>query len=111
MPAAGALVFGETKEAFPFEVGYDKKGLPVGVAVYDVDTQPGEKPIATVTAKMGKTTGGVSFAFTSKKGDKAKYAVDLVWQGEGRGFKGQVIRTTKTTSGWSEVRVEEAPME
>ena len=52
---------------------------------------------AIVTAKMGKTTGAfvvVSGALTSKKGDKAKYAVELVWRGD-KLFAGHVTRTWK----------------
>ena len=56
--------------------------------------QEGEKPLATVTAKVGKTTGAISVSFTSKKGDKAKYAVELVWRGT-QLFAGHVTRTWK----------------
>ena len=96
-PGDGTLDFtwedGET-ESFAFALTLDARGKPKDVAIYDTDPQEGELSIATVAAKMGKTTGAVSFSFTSKKGDKAKYAVDLVWQGEGV-FKGQVTRTWK----------------
>ena len=56
--------------------------------------QPGEKPLATVTAKMGKTTGAITVSFASKKGDKAKYVVELVWRGD-KFFAGHVTRTWK----------------
>ena len=36
----------------------------------------------------------ISVSFTSKKGDKAKYAVELVWRGDEL-FAGQVTRTWK----------------
>ena len=100
-------------ESFAFEVTTDAKGNPAGVAIYDDDPQPGEKALATVTAKVGKTTGAISVSFTSKKGDKAKYAVELVWRGT-QLFAGHVTRTWKglvdgksanlTASGTAEVK-------
>ena len=102
-PETGAFTFGwgsdaglvgTPTESFAFEVTTDAKGNPAGVAIYDADPQPGEKPLATVTAKVGKTTGAISVSFTSKKGDKAKYAVELVWRGE-QLFAGHVTRTWK----------------
>ena len=89
-----AETVGAAAEAFTFEVTKDKNGKPAGVAIYDADPQEGEKPLATVTAKVGKTTGAISVSFTTKKGDKAKYAVELVWRGE-RLFAGHVTRTWK----------------
>ena len=103
VPETGAFTFGwgsdaETvgmeTESFAFEVTTDAKGSPAGVAIYDADPQPGEKPLATVTAKVGKATGAISVSFTSKKGDKAKYAVELVWRGD-KLFAGHVTRTWK----------------
>ena len=103
VPATGAFTFGwgsdagivgADAESFAFEVTTDAKGNPAGVAIYDADPQPGEKPLATVTAKVGKTTGAISVSFTSKKGDKAKYAVELVWRGDNL-FAGHVTRTWK----------------
>lgn len=99
VPATGAFTFnwgsdaevvGAPTESFAFEVTTDTKG----VAVYDADVVEGEKPLATVTAKVGKLTGAISVSFTSKKGDKAKYAVELVWRGEEL-FAGHVTRTWK----------------
>ena len=89
-----AETVGVETESFEFEVTTDAKGNPAGVAIYDADPQPGENPLATVTAKVGKTTGAISVSFTSKKGDKAKYAVELVWRGE-KFFAGHVTRTWK----------------
>ncbi|MDO5319222.1 MAG: carboxypeptidase regulatory-like domain-containing protein [bacterium] len=103
VPEAGAFTFGwdsdaevvgASTESFAFEVTTDKNGNPAGVAIYDADPQEGEKALATVTAKMGKTTGAISVSFTSKKGDKAKYEVELVWQGE-KLFAGHVTRIWK----------------
>ena len=103
VPATGAFTFNwgsdaevvdAKTESFAFEVTTDAKGNPAGVAIYDSNPQPGEKPLATVTAKVGKVTGAISVSFTSKKGDKAKYAVELVWRGEGV-FAGHVTRTWK----------------
>ena len=103
VPEAGTFTFGwgsdaeavgAPTESFAFEVTTDKNGNPAGVAIYDADPQEGEKALATVTAKMGKTTGAISVSFTSKKGDKAKYAVELVWRGE-KLFAGHVTRTWK----------------
>ncbi|MDO5318898.1 MAG: hypothetical protein Q4G65_09750 [bacterium] len=127
VPETGAFTFGwgsdaETvgmeTESFAFEVTTDAKGNPAGVAIYDADPQPGEKPLATVTAKVGKTTGAISVSFTSKKGDKAKYAVELVWRGT-QLFAGQVTRTWKglvggkstnmTASGTAEVTQRRQP--
>ncbi len=89
-----AEVVGASTESFAFEVTTDAKGNPAGVAIYDVDAVEGEKPLATVSAKVGKATGAISVSFTSKKGDKAKYAVELVWQGDNL-FAGHVTRTWK----------------
>ena len=89
-----AEVVGAPTESFTFEVTKDKNNKPAGVAIYDVDLQEDEKPLATVTAKVGKVTGAISVSFTTKKGDKAKYAVELVWRGE-RLFAGHVTRTWK----------------
>ena len=103
VPETGAFTFGwgsdagivgTPTESFEFEVTTDAKGNPAGVAIYDAYPQPGEKPLATVTAKVGKTTGAISVSFTSKKGDKAKYVVELVWRGE-QIFAGHVTRTWK----------------
>ena len=44
--------------------------------------------------KFDKATGAISVSFTSKKGDKAKYAVELVWRGD-KLFAGHVTRTWK----------------
>ena len=105
VPEAGAFTFGwgsdaETvgaaAESFTFAVTKDKNNKPAGVAIYDADPQPDEKPLATVTAKVGKMTGAISVSFTSKKGDKAKYAVELVWRGD-QLFAGHVTRTWKAT--------------
>ncbi|MBQ0033639.1 MAG: hypothetical protein KBT68_12705, partial [bacterium] len=105
VPATGAFTFGwgsgaelvgETTESFAFEVTFDKNKKPAGVAIYDAEPQPGEKPLATVTAKIGKKTGAISVSFTSKKGDKAKYAVELVWRGD-KLFAGHVTRTWKAS--------------
>ena len=58
---------------------------------------------------MGKKTGAISVSFASKKGDKAKYAVELLWRGE-KLFAGHVTRTWKdgkvsyTASGTAEVK-------
>ena len=87
-------VVGAAAETFAFKVTTDAKGNPAGVAIYDSNPQPGEKPLATVTAKVGKVTGAISVSFTSKKGDKAKYAAELVWRGENL-FAGHVTRTWK----------------
>ena len=89
-----AEVVGAPTESFTFEVTKDKNDKPAGVAIYDADRQPDEKPLATVTAKVGKTTGAISVSFTSKKDDKAKYAVELVWRDE-KLFAGHVTRTWK----------------
>ena len=103
MPATGAFTFnwgsdaevvGAPTESFAFEVATDKNGNPSGVAIYDAEPQEGEKPLATVTAKVGKLTGAISVSFTSKKDDKAKYAVELVWRGD-QLFAGHVTRTWK----------------
>lgn len=103
VPEAGTFTFGwgsdaETvgaaTESFTFAVTTDKNNKPTGVAIYDADPQSAEKPLTKVTAKVGKTTGAISVSFTSKKGDKAKYAVELVWQGVDL-FKGHVTRTWK----------------
>ena len=59
-----------------------------------VEIRVNGRPLATVTAKVGKTTGAISVSFTSKKGDKAKYAVELVWRGDNL-FAGHVTRTWK----------------
>ena len=105
VPEAGTFAFGwgsdaETvgaaAETFAFEVTKDKKDKPAGVAIYDAEPQEGEKPLATVTAKVGKATGAVSVSFTSKKGDKAKYAAELVWRGD-KLFAGHVTRTWKAS--------------
>ena len=75
----------------------------------EVQPQEGEKPLAKVTAKVGKATGAISVSFTSKKGDKAKYAVELVCRGA-KLFAGHVTRTWKggkiscTASGTAEVK-------
>ena len=107
VPNTGAFTFnwgsdaelvGETTESFEFEVTTDAKGNPAGVAIYDADAVEGEKPLATVSAKVGKLTGAISVSFTSKKGDKAKYAVELVWRGE-KLFAGHVTRTWKGVVG------------
>ena len=107
MPATGAFTFGwgsdaeivgVDTESFTFAVTLDKNKKPAGVAIYDADPQPGEKALATVTAKVGKTTGAISVSFTSKKGDKAKYAVELVWRGD-KLFAGHVTRTWKGVVG------------
>ena len=37
-----------------FAVMTDTKGDPNGIAIYDADAVEGEKPLATVTAKVGK---------------------------------------------------------
>ena len=87
-----AELVGETTESFAFEVTTDTQGNPKGVAIYDVDPQPDEKQLA----KVGKATGAISVSFTSKKGDKAKYAVELVWRGT-KLFAGHVTRTWKGT--------------
>ena len=97
-PRTPGQTVGVETESFEFEVTTDAKGNPAGVAIYDADPQPGEKPLATVTAKVGKTTGAISVSFTSKKGDKAKYAVELVWRGE-KLFVGHVTRTWKGVVG------------
>ena len=89
-----AEIVGAAEESFMFEQTLDAKGKPAGVAIYDADAVEGEKPLATVTAKVGKTTGAISVSFPSKKGDKAKYAVELVWRGE-KLFAGHVTRTWK----------------
>ena len=103
MPETGAFTFGwgsdaeivgAAEEKFTFVQTLDKNNKPAGVAIYDVDPQPDEKPLATVTAKVGKATGAISVSFTSKKGDKAKYAVELVWRGD-KLFAGHVTRTWK----------------
>ena len=91
-----AEIVGAAEESFMFEQTFDAKGKPAGVAIYDADAVEGEKPLATVTAKVGKATGAISFTFTSKKGDKAKYAVELVWRGEEL-FAGHVTRTWKAS--------------
>ena len=105
VPEEGTFTFGwgsDTKtvgaatESFTFAVTKDKNNKPAGVAIYDADPQEGEKPLATVTAKVGKTTGAISVSFTSKKDDKAKYAVELVWRGE-QLFAGHVTRTWKAS--------------
>ena len=85
---------GPEPETFPFAVVLDNKQNPSAVEIYDVDPQLGEKPLAKVTAKLGKTTGGITITLTSKKRDKAKYVIDLVWQDDCY-LAGQVIRTWK----------------
>ena len=103
VPEAGAFAFGwgsdaeivgAATESFAFVQTLDKNNNPAGVAIYDADPQPGEKPLATVTAKVGKATGAISISFTSKKGDKAKYAAELVWRGD-KLFAGHVTRMWK----------------
>ncbi|MDO5320413.1 MAG: leucine-rich repeat protein [bacterium] len=103
VPETGAFTFGwggdaeivgADVESFAFAVTKDKNDNPAGVAIYDVDAVEGEKPLATVSAKVGKATGAISVSFTSKKGDKAKYAAELVWRGE-KLFAGHVTRTWK----------------
>ena len=107
VPEAGAFTFGwgsdaemvgADEEKFTFVQTLDKNKKPAGVAIYDADPQEGEKPLAAVTAKMGKTTGAISVSFTSKKGDKAKYAVELVWRDD-QLFAGHVMRTWKRLVG------------
>ena len=89
-----AELVGVDTESFTFAVTLDKNKKPAGVAIYDADAVEGEKPLATVTTKVGKATGAISVSFTSKKGDKAKYAVELVWRGD-KLFAGHVTRTWK----------------
>ncbi len=95
VPEEGALTVvgdGLEPETFLFAVVFDNKQKPSAVEIYDAEPQEGEKPLAKVTTKLGKATGGITITLTSKKGDKAKYVIDLVWQDDCY-LAGQVIRT------------------
>lgn len=85
-------------EVFATEIKRDAKGNPTALLVYDMDAAPGEKPLATLSSSLGKTTGQVSFTLTSKKNDRAKSVIDLVWLKDNE-FRGQVIRTWKDADG------------
>ena len=81
------LMFEDAEE--PFRLVPNGKG---GVAVYEAGTA---NPLLTVSSAFAN--GLLSFSFTSKTGDKAKYAVDLVLEAESLP-SGQVLRTWKDGS-------------
>ena len=95
-PKFGEVVTEETTLGFAF--GNETESFRLvpngkgGVAVYEEGTA---NPLLTVSSAFAN--GLLSFSFTSKTGDKAKYAVDLVLEAESLP-SGQVLRTWKDGS-------------
>lgn len=95
-PKFGAVVTEETTLDFAF--GDETESFRLvpngkgGVAVYEAETA---NPLLTVSSSFAN--GLLSFSFTSKTVDKAKYAVDLVLDAESLP-SGQVLRTWKDGS-------------